>query len=330
MRRLVLVLLAVAAGAGAQPTDAWVHDPVLIEADGRTYVFATGRGVTVWASDDRQEWDRLGGALEETPAWAEDVVPGFDGRMWAPDVVEHDGTYYLYYSVSRLGRNTSAIGVATSPTLDPEAPGYGWTDQGIVVESVPGRDDWNAIDPAVAFDAEGTPWLTFGSFWGGLKIARLDPSMTRLADPQRWRTIAARPRYWKLDERDAGDELNSAIEAPFIFEKDGWYYLFASWDRCCRGADSDYKVVVGRSRDITGPYLDATGVDMAHGGGTLVVAGNEAWPGVGHSAAYTLDGEDVLVFHGYEAAADGRPRLWIAPIAWDDRGWPTVSLDASL
>ena len=65
-------------------------------------------------------------------------------------------------------------------------------------------------------------------------------------------------------------------------------------------------------------------------GGTLVVAGNDAWPGVGHSAAYALDGRDVLVFHGYEAAADGRPRLWIAPITWDDRDWPTVSLDPSL
>ena len=330
MRRLALALLAVAAGASAQPRDARVHDPVMVEADGHHYVFATGPGVRVWRSENLDEWEPLGSALEEVPAWASDVVPGFDGRLWAPEVVERDGTYYLYYSVSSLGRNASAIGVATSPTLDPSDPDYGWTDQGIVVESVPGRDLWNAIDPAVTFDADGTPWLAFGSFWGGLKVVQLDDTLTRPAEPARWRTVAARPRYWKLDDRDAGDRLNGAVEAPFIFEEDGWYYLFASWDQCCRGAESTYKVVVGRSRAIDGPYLDATGVDMAHGGGTLVVAGNDAWPGVGHSAAYALDGQDVLVFHGYEAAADGRPRLWIAPIAWDDRGWPTVSLDPSL
>ena len=329
MRRLVLLALVTAAGAHAQPVDVPVHDPVMVEAGGRTYVFGTGRGVSVWASDGRQEWERLGPALAEVPAWAEDVVPDFDGRLWAPEVVERDGTYYLYYSVSSLGRNASAIGVATGTTLDPSAPGYGWTDRGIVVESVPGRDLWNAIDPAVTFDADGTPWLAFGSFWGGLKVVQLDDTLTRPAEPARWRTVAARPRYWKLDDRDAGDRLNGAIEAPDIFRKDGWYYLFASWDQCCRGAESTYKVVVGRSRDVTGPYLDAAGVDMAHGGGTLVVAGDEAWPGVGHSAAYTVDGRDVLVFHGYEAAREGRPRLWIAPVRWDARGWPTVSLDSA-
>ena len=268
--------------------------------------------------------------FEEVPAWAEDVVPGFDGRLWAPDVVEHDGTVYLYYSVSQLGRNTSAIGVAANAAFDPETPSEGWTDRGIVVESVPGRDDWNAIDPAVTVDADGTPWLAFGSFWGGLKILQLDATRTRPAEPQRWRTIAARDRYWKLDDRYAGDDLSSAIEAPFVFQKDGWYYLFASWDRCCRGVTSTYKVVVGRSRDVRGPYLDRTGQDLRHGGGTLVVQGfgeSDRWAAGGHNAAYTFDGTDYLVFHAYDETADGVPRLLLEPIAWDAQGWPTVTLD---
>ena len=226
-------------------------------------------------------------------------------------------------------------------------------DHGLVVQSVPGRDMWNAIDANIARDAEGTPWMAFGSHWGGLKLAKMDADDLTQLEPSRrereWHTVAARHRYWRLDERDAGDSANpeldyealypetifelnrasesGAIEAPFIFEKDGWYYLFASWDRCCRGTESTYKVVVGRSRDITGPYLDKTGQDMAAGGGTYVVGGNEAWPGVGHSAAYTFDGTDYLVFHGYEAAERGRPRLWVQPIEWDAHGWPTVSLD---
>lgn len=319
--------LVLTSSVSAQPVDVRAHDPVMIEQGGTYYVFATGPGVRVWRSEDRRQWEPLGSAFDAAPDWASDVVSDFRGDLWAPDVVERDGTYYLYYSVSSLGRNTSAIGVATSPTLDPEAPGYGWTDRGVVVESVPGRDLWNAIDPAVTFDADGTPWLAFGSFWGGLKLVQLDETLTRPAEPQRWRTIAARPRYWKLNDRDAGDEMNGAVEAPFIFEKDGWYYLFASWDQCCRGAESTYKVVVGRSRNVTGPYLDKTGVDMTAGGGTYVVSGNEEWPGVGHNAAYTFDGTDYLVFHAYNAAERGRPQLWITPIEWDEQGWPTVSLD---
>ena len=126
MRRLALALLVVAAGASAQPREARVHDPVMVEADGHHYVFATGPGVRVWRSENLDEWEPLGSALAEVPAWAEDIVPGFDGRLWAPEVVERDGTYYLYYSVSSLGRNASAIGVATSPTLDPDDPDYGW------------------------------------------------------------------------------------------------------------------------------------------------------------------------------------------------------------
>jgi arabinan endo-1,5-alpha-L-arabinosidase len=159
-----------------------------------------------------------------------------------------------------------------------------------------------------------------------MKLVRLDTGLNAPATPEIWYTIAARPRYWKLDERDAGDPLNGAIEAPFIFRKNGWYFLFVSWDVCCRGLNSTYKVVVGRSRSITGPYLDRTGQDMRFGGGTLVVAGDSAWAGVGHNAAYTLGDKDYLVFHGYARFDEGRPKLWIREIEWDGEGWPIVRL----
>lgn len=219
------------------------------------------------------------------------------------------------------------IGVATNKTLRPDDADYAWTDHGPVVQSVAGRDLWNAIDPNLAFDETGTPWLAFGSFWSGIKLVQLKDNLTELAVPEKWHTIAARNRYWKLGETDAGDELSSAIEAPFLFKKGDYYYLFVSWDRCCQGANSTYKVVVGRSRSITGPYLDKEGEDMRFGGGSLVVGGNEDWPGVGHSAAYMFDGKDYLVFHGYNANANGRSQLWIKQIDWDADGWPTVTLD---
>jgi arabinan endo-1,5-alpha-L-arabinosidase len=247
-------------------------------------------------------------------------------NQWAPDIAFHNGTYYLYYSVSSFGSNNSAIGVATNKTLDPASADYKWTDHGRVVQSVAGRDLWNAIDPNLAFDENGTPWLSFGSYWSGIKLVKLNANLTEVAQPEQWYTLAGRDRYWKLEETDAGDVLSGAIEAPFIFKKGDYYYLFVSWDRCCQGANSTYKVVVGRSKNIIGPYFDKEAQDMRFGGGSLVVGGNADWPGVGHSATYTLDGQDYLVFHGYNAKEEGRSQLWIEEVTWDADGWPSVSL----
>lgn len=329
-----------------------IHDPVMAREGGRYYLFGTGRGITVWTSDDRESWRRLDPVFATAPEWVAGVVRDFRGSMWAPDIFEHDGTWFLYYAVSAFGRNSSAIGVATSPTLDPEAADFGWVDHGIVVRSVPGRDMWNAIDAHVVLDEAGTPWMSFGSFWNGIKLVELDATLTRPAEPEEWHTIAARHRYWKLDERDAGDSANpeldystlysdrllalnrasqsGAVEAPVIFRRDGWYYLFVSWDRCCRGVESTYKVVVGRARDIRGPYLDREGEAMVFGGGSLVTLGfpdSDRWAAGGHCDVVTFEGVDHLVFHAYDRTDDGRSKLLVRPIRWDAHGWPTVEVD---
>ena len=304
-----------------------VHDPVMIKQDGTYYVFCTGRGIHVFSSKDMKTWQAENPVFAEAPEWIAQRYPTARNSEWAPDVTLHDGTYYLYYAVSSFGSNNSAIGVATNRTLHADSPEFKWVDRGPVVESVTGRDLFNAIDPNLAFADDGTPWLIFGSFWNGIKTVKLNPSLTALAQPEVWHTIAARERYWKLEENNAGDEQNGAIEAPFVFRKNGMYYLFVSWDRCCRGGNSTYKVVVGRSDTITGPFLDKTGQDMKFGGGSLVVGGTKAWPGVGHEAAYTFNGKDYLVFHGYDASDQGRSKLWISEIHWDADGWPSVSLE---
>jgi arabinan endo-1,5-alpha-L-arabinosidase len=332
-RRFVLLLFAVlgmiaAVGrAGAQHIDMAVHDPVMIKQDDTYYLFTTGMGISVWRSNDMRNWEREPPVFPSAPTWATDVAPNFRNHIWAPDIYYYDGTYYLYYSVSAFGRNTSAIGVTTNTTLHRNDPNFRWVDHGIVVESVPGRDMFNAIDPNIVFDDDGDPWMTFGSFWAGMKLVKLDENMVRVAQPEEWYTIAARHRYWKLDDRVAGDTLSSSIEAPFIFKKDGMYYLFVSWDRCCAREESTYKIVVGRSEDVRGPYRDKAGQDMRFGGGTVVVAGNEDWPGVGHNSAYTFDGVDYLVFHGYDMSDNGRSKLWIRELQWDSHGWPYVTLD---
>ncbi|MBN2611919.1 MAG: arabinan endo-1,5-alpha-L-arabinosidase [Bacteroidales bacterium] len=299
-----------------------VHDPVMIKTDSAYYLFCTGRGIAVWSSKDMKEWKREQPVFSAPPEWALKTIPGFKGHIWAPDISFHNGLYYLYYSVSAFGKNTSCIGLATNPVLNPESPEFRWTDHGKVLQSVPGRDMWNAIDPNLAFDDEGVPWLVFGSFWNGMKLFKLQKDLTRPAEPEKWYTVASRPRDYKYADSLAGD---AAIEAPFIFKKHGYYFLFVSFDYCCRGIRSNYKIMVGRSGNITGPYKDRNGVEMAQGGGTLVLAGNESWPGVGHNSAYTFEGKDYLIFHGYDASDNGKSKLLIREIQWDNEYWPVVT-----
>jgi arabinan endo-1,5-alpha-L-arabinosidase len=299
----------------------FVHDPVIARDGDFYYLFSTGPGITMYRSPDRVTWERTGRVFPDEPGWAADVAPRFNGHLWAPDIIERGGLFYLYYSVSAFGANTSGIGVTINRTLDPDSPDYHWEDQGVVLQSVPGRDLFNAIDSAIIFDEAGVPWMSFGSFWGGLKLVKMNADLITLAEPQEWHTIARRERPAFTPDHEPGP---GALEAPFITFENGYYYLYLSWDLCCRGSDSTYKLMVGRSRDVRGPYLDREGRDLAAGGGSLLLEGTPEWPGLGHNATYRWDGIDYLVFHAYEKADDGRQKLKIAPIVYDDEDWPTV------
>ncbi|MBN6150886.1 arabinan endo-1,5-alpha-L-arabinosidase [Xanthomonas sp. AmX2] len=305
--------------------DVLAHDPVMIRQGKTWYLFITGPGISVYSSRNMRTWKAEPPVFAQIPAWTEGVVPRFNGHIWAPDISFHDGVYTLYYSVSSGGKNTSAIGVATNTTLDPKDPAFAWKDHGILIRSLPQRDLWNAIDPNLVEDAQGTPWLSFGSFWGGLKLVRLNPDRVSLAEPQQWHTLAKRERSVLVD--DAEPEP-AALEAPFVFKKNGWYYLFLSWDHCCRGVKSDYKIMVGRAREATGPYLDKDGKRLDQGGGSLVLEGTPRWFGPGHNSAYTFNGKDYLVFHAYDGNDGGRPKLKVLPLRWDAQQWPRVDAKA--
>ena len=338
---LLLTFTAVAQGPRTpvfDPSYPQIHDPVLINCDGTWYMYATSLGIEFLTSKDLVTWERGGRVFENPPQWVEKYVPGFRGHIWAPDINYHNGIYYLFYSCSSFGKNTSAIGVATNKTLNPASPDYKWEDHGCVVNSVAGRDLWNAIDPNLAFDENGDGWLTFGSFWGGIKLVKLDPTCTKVAEPEVWFPICRRPEGTaedtsktdtaiKADPRGHDfDPGNGAVEAPFIIKHGDYYYLFASYDLCCRGANSTYNVVVGRSAVITGPYLDADGTPLMEGGGTLVAGGNERYPGVGHCGIAIKDGEEVMVMHGYDKEYNYGSKLLVRPIIWDAEGWPSVVL----
>ncbi|WP_367765818.1 arabinan endo-1,5-alpha-L-arabinosidase [Arthrobacter sp. HS15c] len=319
---VVLVLTACGASPGAAPApeerpadltgDFFTHDPALVKGeDGDPwFVYSTGNGqvadgnIQVRRSDDGVDWEYAGEVWQEKPAWLEAAVPGVD-NLWAPELIRHDGTWYLYYSASTFGKNRSVIALATNTTLDPADPAYEWVDRGQVISSEGER--FNAIDPGIAEDENGVPWVSFGSFWTGLQLVELKWPTGLRASPGDPVTIA---------DRKAPP---NAIEAPYIVPHAGRYYLFFSRDFCCQGLESTYNIAVGRSDSISGPYLDAEGKELLDGGGTPLLAtdGGRVGPG-GQSVS-----GDTLAFHYYAEELDGAFRLGLADLEWKD-GWPTA------
>ena len=311
------------AGAITSTRNTTVHDPVMIQQGATYYLFCTGWGISFFSSKDLKNWKKEKPVFASAPQWAVSAIPSFKGHIWAPDISYHNGKYYLYYAVSAFGKNTSCIGLAINKTLDPASPEYKWEDQGKVIQSVPGRDMWNAIDANEIDDENGNHWLTFGSFWNGIKLVKLNNDLTAAAQPEEWYAIASRPRDFNIPDTAAG---NAAIEAPFIIKKDKYYYLFVSWDYCCRGEKSNYKVVMGRSEKVTGPYLDKSGTSMALDGGSILVQGDsKEWFGAGHNSVYNFDGKYYNIYHGYDAKDKGKPKLIIDQLEWDSEGWPKAS-----
>jgi len=336
-RILMLIAMLFLAGknlhAQELQTNISVHDPVIIKQDSLYYIFCTGQGIADWSSKDMIHWKREKPVFDEAPKWAVEAIPGFRGHIWAPDISYYNGLYYLYYSVSAFGKNTSAIGVATNTTLHTDDPNYHWTDHGKVIESVPGKTNWNAIDPNLITDKKGNPYLAFGSFWDGLKLVKLNKDRLSVADSlDNLPTIAMRKKpsdpakNLPAVDNNPVDAGGNAIEGAFIFPKNNYYYLFASIDYCCKGPKSTYKMIIGRSKNVQGPYVDKDGVPMAQGGGTILLQGDENWYGVGHNAVFTDKNIDYIVFHGYDASDRGIPKLRIEKLTWDSSGWPIVEL----
>lgn len=316
----VIVSALMVPGVRAQPEypdpdpvsgDIGVHDPSMIQLEDGSYaVFSTHEGLQMRTSEDSVDWSRAEPALPDGASWATEYTENGDpAALWAPDVSYHDGTYWLYYSASSFGSNHSAIGLATSETGQPGS----FQDQGLVYSTDTG-DDHNAIDPNLTVDADGRWWLTFGSFWSGIKMIEIDPATgKRMAGNDTVHDIAQR----------TGD--STAIEAPVIVRNGDHYYLFVSFDKCCSGVDSTYRVMVGRSTDITGPYLDRNGTPMLDGGGTEILASHgDRVIGPGGQSVLRSDGGSRLVYHYYDGNANGAPTLGLNSLEWDSEGWPHV------
>jgi arabinan endo-1,5-alpha-L-arabinosidase len=227
------------------------HDPSIIKAGDTWYVFATGLAphghMAIRCSHDLQTWKLCGQVFTEIPDWIQKDSPGTK-ELWAPDISYFNDEYHLYYAYSLFGKNTSGIALATNRTIDPDSPDYKWVDQGLVLRSGAG-DDFNAIDPILVTDEPGKAWL--------YKMRRIDRATGKLSTDDT-HLYALATREHPLGAAEGTPELPAnweAVEAPFIIHHGDYFYLFVSWDLCCRGTKSTYRTMVGRSPAVTGPYL---------------------------------------------------------------------------
>jgi len=313
-----------------------VHDPsAIIKCKDEYWVFYTGN--RCYRSKDLLNWTNGGVVLTAPFAWFDDAVPGFRGTsFWAPDVSKVGDQYFLFYAISAFGKNTSAIGLVTNPTLDPADPNFAWTDQGLVIKSV-ASDPFNCIDPCLIADADGKLWLSFGSFWTGIKLIALDKT-------------AANPGHaGATTEGAATDRINrSQIEASYIYHHDKYFYLFTNWGLCCKGLSSTYNIRLGRSEKVTGPYLDKDGKDLEHDGGSMFLTSEgpmvetvqptqgrrgsppppaevHAFIGPGQAGIFEENGKFWFSCHYYDGTTPtGASILSIRPLTWDADGWPVA------
>ncbi len=272
----------------------YIHDPSTITwCDGNYYAFGT-RGGGLISSDG---WTWHSGA----------VRPGGGA---APDVLRIGARYLVIYGATGGGlggQHNGQILTMWNRTLDPKSPDFKFTDP-VVVASSDGLEDCDAIDPSLLLDPnDGRLWLSYGTYFGFIRLAELDPKTGRRI------------------EGNVAIDIAIDCEATYLMYRDGWYYLLGTHGTCCSGPNSTYNIRVGRSRKVSGPYLDHMGVDMLRGGGKLVVAAGGRFIGPGHFGLLDLgDGVQKFSCH-YEADLDrgGRSVLDIRPLLWKD-GWPVA------
>lgn len=291
---IAILLLCFAATASAQVGKPFIHDPsTIMECEGKYYTFGTGGGGLI--SEDGWTW--YGGA--ERP-----------GGGAAPDAIKIGDRYLVVYGATGGGLgggHNGKILTMWNKTLDPASPDFKFSEPILVAQS-DGVEDNDAIDPGLLLDPnDGRLWCSYGTYFGFIRLIELDPLTG------------------KRVEGNVAIDIAIDCEATDLEYRDGWYYLLGTHGTCCDGANSTYNIVVGRSRKITGPYLDNMGREMLKGGGKMVVAARDRLIGPGHFGRLVLEeGVEKMSCH-YEADLDqsGRSVLGIIPLLWKD-GWPVA------
>jgi arabinan endo-1,5-alpha-L-arabinosidase len=294
-----------------------VHDPYLLkDAGGRYWLYGTHN--TLAGSTDLTTFVSATPDMSPDFPWWKTVNltwnNGLNTDMWAPDVMYSAGTYYQYYALPFEPHSGPQAIIALATSGNPNGP---WTDAGQILESFGttsgSTTTFNAIDPAPFADAAGNWWLVFGSWTDEIHLIQLDRATgLRLQSNTTLYTIAAR------GNPSAGEE------GPFIYPDNGWYYYFASINVCCSGVSSTYRIVVGRSQSVTGPYLDRGGIDLMQGGGTILLGAHGNIQGPGGQSVFIDGSQPTLVYHYYDGNNNGAPTLGINRLGFDSAGWPFV------
>ncbi len=290
-----------------------VHDPSMIQVGATYYLFATGGLLNFRSSTNLSAWSNAGTIFTSLPSWITTELGQTITDLWAPDISYENGVYRVYYAGSVFGSNHSVIGLATNATLDSKSPDYKWIDQGLVIESNEtggSKDDWNAIDPNFIADENGNSWLVFGSFWSGIKLRRLDATTGKLSTSD--------TTLYSLANNANG------IEAASIVYHAGYYYLFVSYDACCKGVNSTYRTMVGRAANITGPYSDNNGKPMLQGNALQLLATDGRYIGPGGGTAFRDGSLYYYAYHYYDGQANGASFLMLRGIGWTSDGWPSL------
>jgi len=319
LKLLTFTLLAPLAYAYSNPEpcsgSCEVHDPAVIRrsSDGVFFRFSTGDKIAVATADSLSgPWTEQGSVIPDGSSI--DMAGNTD--LWAPDVTEIDGTYYLFYAVSTFGSQNSAIGVSTSTTMEVGS----WVDHGATGLESSSSKLYNAIDPNLISTSSGEYFLSFGSFYDDIYQVKLSSDLLKTSGDA-----------YNLAFNSTGDH---ALEGSFIYERSGYYYLFFSAGQCCGFTEGDlpaageeYKIMVCRSTSAAGNFVDKTGKECSNGGGTEVLAshGNVYAPG-GQGVMVDPSIGSVLYYHYIDTSlgySDGDARFGWNQISWSD-GWPSV------
>jgi autotransporter-associated beta strand protein len=279
----------------------------------RYYYYCTGQNIVSRYSSNTTYWQGGSSVFSTTPSWTTSAVPGFTGYFWAPEISYFNGLYHMYYAVSTWGSQVSAIGMATSTSLSSPQ----WTDLGAAVLQSQDGSAFNAIDPSIFKDNNGSMWMTFGSFWQGIYEVQLNPTTGLLLNP-------SNPSYTHLAFNNAQYD---PIEASYLYHRGDYYYLFVNWGSTL---DSTYNIRVGRSASVNGPFLDQSGVNMVNGGGTLFLGTEDKYVGPGQIGIYTKSNKDYYSYHYLDGQNNNAATYGINQMFWTNDAWPSASLADSI
>lgn len=310
-----------------------IADPDVIYAEEDNYYYMYCTNTDVEMGDKGMMWDR--GPIFRSRnlvdwTWCGSVFDGLDNAaawgtkdagVWGPSVIKVGDKYNYYYALSTWGDPNPGVGVATSPT--PYGP---WEDHGRILDSeLTGVR--NSIDPQALY-VDDELYLVWGSFFGIGIIQLTDDGLEPYVGESNLK------EYTKFiindNSEDGKFDVDANYEGSYIINKDGKFYYFGSQGTCLSGTNSTYRVKVGVSDSIFGPYKGSDGktLDDRDGSfGDLVIKPSDEVAGTGHNTIFKdFDDRYWIIYHGYDINGE-RPNeriMFMDELLWDENNMPYV------